>query len=143
MAEQKDEDLFGGDVFDNWDEVEPGHIISKFPSRLRYRQGADVSNWIACGGTKYLPRNWFMQCGAQKDTFTARKFGGIEVTFPTPFGDNPIFLCNVIATLPVFEAVYALQAVAASRSVMEVYWWSVNNFTRVYFNWLAIGPVGL
>jgi hypothetical protein len=49
----------------------------------------------------------------------------------------------VIATMPGFEAVYALQAVAASRAVMEVYWWSVNNLTRVYFNWLAIGPVGL
>ena len=142
MAEKED-DIFGGDVFDSWDEVEPGHIISKFPSRLRYRQGGDYDNWATYGGTKYLARNWHMQCGAARDTFTARKFGGFSITYPAPFGDDPIFLATVTGTLPGFEEVYALQCIAASRAVMEVYWWSINNITRIYINWLAIGPTGL
>jgi hypothetical protein len=141
MAEQ--EDAFGGDVFSNWGEVEPGHVVSLLSEKLRYRQGNSYDDWSGAGGTKYLPRNWFMQIGAAKDTFVQRDSGGFEVEYPVPFGDTPIFLCNVIATLPGFTEITGLQAVAASEAVMEVYWWSAANITRIYINWLAIGPVGV
>ena len=139
MAE---DDAFSGDVFSNWGDIEPGHKIDNLADKLRYRQGNDYDDWSGAGGTKYLPRNWFMQCGAAKDTFVARDSGGFEVEYPVPFGDQPIFLCNVIATLPGFTEITGLQAVGASNEIMEVYWWSAANITRIYINWLAIGPVG-
>jgi hypothetical protein len=142
MAEEQDQDAFGGDIFSNWGDVEPGHVISNIADKLRYRQGNDYDDWSSPGGSKYLPRNWYMQCGAAKDTFTVRSSGGFEVTFPQPFGDNPLFLCNVIGTLPAFTEITGLQAIVQSAAVMEVYWWSAANITQIYINWLAIGPVG-
>ena len=139
MAE---EDAFDSDIFSGFGEIEPGHVISNLAEKLRYRQGADYDDWSVSGGTKYLPRNWHMQCGAAKDIFTARAFGGFEVEYPQAFGDNPIFICNVIGTLPGFTEVTGLQAITQSPAVMEVYWWSAANITRIYINWLAIGPVG-
>ena len=141
MAE--DQDGFGGDIFSNWGDVEPGHVISNIADKLRYRQGNDYDDWSSPGGSKYLPRNWYMQCGAAKDTFTVRSSGGFELEFPQPFGDNPIFLCNVTGTLPAFTEITGLQAVVQSAAVMEIYWWSAANITRIYINWLAIGPVGV
>jgi hypothetical protein len=142
MAEEQDQDAFGGDIFSNWGDVEPGHVISNIADKLRYRQGNDYDDWSSPGGSKYLPRNWYMQCGAAKDSFTVRSSGGFEVTFPQPFGDNPLFLCNVIGTLPAFTEITGLQAIVQSAAVMEVYWWSAANITQIYINWLAIGPVG-
>jgi hypothetical protein len=138
-----DEDAFGGDLFGDWGAVEPGHVITNVSEKLRYRQGNDYNDWSSPGGTKYLPRNWYMQCGAAKDTFVAKASGGFEVTFPQAFGDNPIFLCNVTGTLPGFTEITGLQAIVQSAAVMEVYWWSAANITRIYINWLAIGPVGV
>jgi len=137
-----DEDDFG-DIFSGWDQVKPGHVVTALGEKLRYRQGNDYNDWSSCGGTRYLPRNWFMQCGAAKDTFIQRDSGGFEIEYPVPFGDNPIFLCNVTGTLPGFTEITGLQAVAQNNEIMEIYWWSAANITRIYVNWLAIGPVGV
>jgi hypothetical protein len=36
-----------------------------------------------------------------------------------------------------------MQTTIASASTVEVYWWSTNNLTRIWVNWLAMGPIGL
>ncbi|MFN2213925.1 MAG: hypothetical protein ACK2UE_12715, partial [Anaerolineales bacterium] len=118
------EDAFDNELFDDWGAIQPGNVISPLRDKLRYRQGNDPVDWSSPGGSKYLPRDWQMQCGAAKDTFTARSFGGFEITFPVAFGDNPVFVCSVAGTLPAFTAVSQLQAIPASAAVMEVYWWS-------------------
>ncbi|MFN2263062.1 MAG: hypothetical protein ACK2UM_02275 [Anaerolineales bacterium] len=137
------EDAFDNELFDDWGAIQPGNVISPLRDKLRYRQGNDPVDWSSPGGSKYLPRDWQMQCGAAKDTFTARSFGGFEITFPVAFGDNPVFVCSVAGTLPAFTAVSQLQAIPASAAVMEVYWWSAANITRIYVNWIAIGPIGI
>jgi hypothetical protein len=140
---KKEEDAFEGDIFSGFGtEIEPGHVITDLTGKLRYRQGGDYDDWSMTGGTKYLPRNWYMQCGAAKDIFAAATSGGFEVEYPEPFGNNPIFLCDVIATLPVFTEITCIECETQSPSVMEIYWWSAANITRIYINWLAIGPVG-
>ena len=141
MAE--DQDAFSGELFNDWGAIEPGHVISPLKSSIRYRQGGDVSDWSDPGSQKFLPRDWEIQVGAMKDTFVARSSGGFEVVYPVPFADNPIFVCTVTGTMPAFEEVSQLQAIPSSPAIMEVYWWSVNNITRIYINWIAIGPIGL
>ena len=142
MSDQ-DEDPFAGGFASFTDNIKPGTSIGSWVGKMRYRQGNDPRDWSSCGGSTYLPRDWQMQCGAFMDMFTARKFGGFEVTFPVPFGDSPIVMCTTTGTLPGFEQIAQLQAVIQSSAVVEIYWWSVNNITRIYVNWFAFGPVGL
>ena len=140
MAEN--DDAFGGEVFDDFlGEIKPGTTVSG-AGRLRYRQGSDKRDWSAGGNAKYLPGDWHMQCGAHEKMFTQRKSGGFEITFPTPFAEPPVFIVSCAGTLPLFEEV-RFQATIQSAAVIEVYWWSTNNLTRVYVNWLALGPIGL
>jgi hypothetical protein len=142
MSDQ-DRDAFDGDLFNDWlGEIKPGGKVSGLTGQLRYRQGSDGVDWSAAGAQKYLPHEWHMQVGAAYDMFTSRNSGGFEITFPTPFAEPPIVLVTIAATLPLFEQV-DIQAPIQSASVCEVYWWSVNNITRIYVNWLAFGPIGL
>ncbi len=143
MTDDDYHDAFDEELFTDWGVIKPGHVISALSERLRYRCGNSPRNWSGAGSTKYLPRDWQMMCGSFRDIFTARSFGGFEVTMPVPFADNPLFLCTVTATLPGFKEVSQLQAVVVNPEKIEVYWWSVDNLTRIYINWLAIGPVGI
>ncbi len=139
----KDEDAFGGGVFDEWlDTIKPGSIISGLVGKLRYRAGNDAKDWSGAGSTKYLPGNWHMMCGAFRDMFTSRSSGGFEVNFPVPFAEPPLLMVAISGTLPAFEEA-RFQAPIQSSSTFEVYWWSTNNITRLYINWLALGPIGL
>ncbi len=138
----ENDDAFGGDLFGDFlDTVKPGTRVSAV-GMMRYRQGNDPRNWSGPGGSKYLPGDWHMQCGAHKKMFTVRKSGGFEITFPIPFAEPPLFLVSCAGTLPMFEEV-RMQSTIQSAAVIEIYWWSTNFLTRVYVNWLAFGPIGL
>ncbi len=138
------EDAFSGEMFgDFMDTIKPGSRVSRGdPGLLRYRQGNDPRDWSGAGGTKYLPGDWNMQCGSFRKMFTVRKSGGFEVTLPIPFAEPPLVLVSISGTLPAFEEV-RFQSTIQSAGVFEVYWWSTNFITRVYINWLALGPIGL
>jgi hypothetical protein len=83
-----------------------------------------------------------MQTGCYRDTFTARSSGGFEFDFPVPFADPPLLISSIAGTLPAFEE-SVMQTTVQSASTVEVYWWSTNNLTRIWVNWLALGPIGL
>ena len=136
------DDAFSG-AFSDWDVgVKPGTRLSLLIGRLRYRQGNDIKDWSGAGGTKYVVNDWHMQVGAHEEMFTQRSSGGFEVTFPIPFAEPPLFVVSPAGTKPLFEEI-RFQATVQSAAVFEVYWWSTNNLTRVYVNWLAIGPIAL
>lgn len=141
MAE--DDDAFGGETFDDFlaTGIRPGTTVSSV-GRLRYRQGGDAKDWSWYGNAKYLPRDWHMQCGAARWSGSARQSGGIEVTFPTPFAEPPLVMTCPAGTFPPFEEVRSATTIQSAAAI-EIYWWSTNNLTRVYFNWLALGPIGL
>jgi hypothetical protein len=82
-----------------------------------------------------------MQCGSFRDIFAARNSGGFEVDFPEPFANPPIVHATIAGTLPAFEE-SQISVVIQSSATFEVYWWSTNNITRIYINWLAMGPIG-
>lgn len=142
MADQ--EDAFGGDLFSNWMEnLEPGvGKVSSLIGQLRYRAGGSSTDWSTPGSTKYLPRDWHMQAGCFRDMFTARSSGGFEFDFPVAFSEPPLLISSIAGTLPSFEEA-VMQTTVASASTVEVYWWSVNNLTRIWVNWLALGPIGI
>ncbi len=121
--------------------LRPGHKVSLGGS-LRYRQGSDPKDWSQPGGSKYLPREWQMQVGAQKWTGGARKSAGFEINFPVAFADPPVVLVSCSNTTPLFEEV-RFQVTFQSAATVEVYWWSTNNLTLVSVSWLAIGPIGM
>lgn len=136
------DDMFGGELFDDFlGSIKPGTTVT-ISGVLRYRQGADPSDWSAAGGTKYLPRDWQMMCGSAKWTGAAATSGGFEITFPVAFGDSPVVYVSPAGTFPPFEEI-RFQATIQSSEVTEIYWWSTNNLTKVYVSWFAIGPVGL
>ena len=136
------DDAFEG-LFDDWNQdIKPGSTLSYLIGQLRYRQGNDIKDWSGAGGTKYLTHDWHMQLGSFRDMFTVRKSGGFEITFPVPFAEPPVILVTISGTLPAFEEA-TIQAPVQSAAVVEVYWWSTNNITRIYVNWLAFGPIGL
>ena len=137
-------DAFSGDLFGDFlgaGAIGAGRTVSGV-GRLRYRQGNNAKDWSGAGGSKYLPRDWHMQCGSQKWSGTARTSGGFEITFPVPFAEPPIILVSPAGTFPPFEEI-RWQSTIQSSAVIEVYWWSTNNLTKVYVNWLALGPIGL
>jgi hypothetical protein len=137
-----DDDAFEG-AFDDWNqEIRPGTVISDLIGRLRYRQGNDPRDWSGAGGSKYLPMDWHMQCGTQKWTGPAATSGGFEITYPTPFGENPVIVGVPINTTPLYKDV-RIQMTHQSAAVCEVYWWSADNLTRVDVSWLALGPISL
>jgi hypothetical protein len=142
MAEQ--EDAFGGDLFADWlDGLSPGAgRVSSLIGQLRYRAGGSSTDWSTPGSTKYLPRDWHMQTGCFRDMFTARSSGGFEFDFPVSFSEPPLLISSIAGTLPSFEEA-VMQTTVASASTVEVYWWSTNNLTRIWVNWLALGPIGL
>lgn len=142
MSEQ--EDAFGGDLFAGWlDQFGPGEgRVSSLVGQLVYRAGSDALDWSQPGSTKYLPRNWHMQAGCYRDTFTARSSGGFEFDFPIPFADPPLLISSIAGTLPAFEE-SIIQTTVQSKTTIEVYWWSTNNLTRIWVNWLALGPIGV
>ncbi len=74
--------------------------------------------------------------------FTARNSGGFEFNFPVPFAEPPILISSIAGTLPNFEE-SIIQTTVQSASTVEVYWWSTNNLTRIWVNWLALGPIGI
>lgn len=139
-----DEDAFGGDLFADWMEnLEPGAgKVSSMIGRLIYRQGGSSTDWSTPGAQKFLPRDWHMQCGCYRKIFTARSSGGFSFTFPISFAEPPIIISSIAGTLPSFEE-SVMQTTIASASTVEVYWWSTNNLTRIWVNWLAMGPIGL
>ncbi len=137
----ENDDAFGGKFSEFLGDVRPGQTVS-MAGRLRYRQGNDPRDWSGPGGSKYLPHDWFMQCGAKRWSGGARRSGGFEVFFPVPFGDGPIVLVTCAGTFPPFEEV-RFQSTIQSSAAIEVYWWSTNNLTKVYISWLALGPIGL
>ena len=138
----ENDDAFGGGLFGDFlDTVKPGTRVSGI-GLMRYRAGASSRNWSSPGNAKYLPGDWHMQCGAHKKMFTQRSSGGFEITFPIPFAEPPLFIVSCGGTLPLFEEV-RFQSTIQSSAVIEIYWWSTNNLTRVYVNWLAFGPIGL
>ena len=135
------DDGFGG-YYDSFLEgITPGSKVSS-GGIFRYRQGGDPRDWSAAGGSKYLPGDWQMQAGCIKWTGAAAASGMVEITFPTPFADSPIVLCTVTNTNPGFERC-VVQPTIAAPSLLEVYWWSDNNLTRVDIFWLALGSIGL
>lgn len=137
-----DQDAFDDGAFDDWvGDIRPGAKVSHV-GLLRYRQGADPRDWSIGGGSKYLPGDWHMQAGCSKQTFTARSSGGFEITFPVPFGDAPICFVSPAGTTPLFEEI-RYQVTIQSNAFIEVYWWSTNNLTKLWVNWLAMGPIGL
>ena len=138
----KEKDVFDDDLFTGFlDKVEPGATVPGIIGKLKYRAGSDPNDWDQAGSTKYLPGQWHMQVGSFRDMFTARSSGGFAVSFPEPFANPPIVFASVSGTLPAFEEVQIMTTIA-SASTFEVYWWSVNNLTRVYIHWLAFGPIG-
>lgn len=139
----EEEDSFGGELFEDWGELRPGRVVPPLGGKIRYRQGADAVNWRTPGGQKYLPRDWQIQCGSIKDEFAAATFGAVEVEFPVAFADNPLFIAVCTGTWPAFEKIYEPQIGAVNPGKYDIYWWSINNLTKIYFNWLAIGPIGL
>lgn len=136
-----DDDLFGGFFNDFLEGFKPGTKVRNI-GLLRYRQGNDPRDWSGAGGTKYLPSDWHMQCGTQKWTGGAATSGAFEITYPTPFADNPVIIGTVINTTPLFEDC-RIHMSHASAAVCEVYWFSANNLTRVDVSWLALGPIAL
>ena len=140
----EDEDAFGGDLFKAWlDNLGPGAgRVSALIGQLRYRAGSSKNDWSSPGSTKFLPRDWHMQVGCFRKMFSARKSGGFEFDFPVDFADPPILISSIAGTLPSFEQV-VMQTTVQSKSTVEVYWWSVNNLTRIWVNWLAMGPIGI
>ena len=137
----ENDDAFGSGFSDFLGDIKPGKTVS-MAGRLRYRQGNDPRSWAGAGGSKYLPHDWYMMCGAQKWSGGARKSGALEITFPVPFAEPPVILVTCAGTFPPFEEV-RMQSTIASAAVIEVYWWSTNNLTKLYVNWLAMGPIGL
>jgi hypothetical protein len=142
MAEQ--EDAFGGDLFKDWlHGLEPGAgRVGSVVGQLRYRAGGDARDWSTPGSTKYLPGDWNMQTGCFRKMFTARNSGGFEFNFPVAFAEPPLLISSIAGTLPSFEE-SVMQTTVQSKSTVEVYWWSTNNLTRIWVNWLALGPIGL
>ena len=138
MAE---DDAFEGGFDDFLGDIAPGRTVS-MAGRLRYRQGNDPRDWSGAGGSKYLPHDWYMMCGSKKWSGAAAKSGGFEITFPIPFGDSPVMLVTCAGTFPPFEEV-RMQSTIQSAAVIEVYWWSTNNLTKLYVSWFAMGPIGL
>jgi len=45
-------------------------------------------------------------------------------------------------TFPPFEEIRAMVTIQSAAAI-EIYWWSTNNLTKAYFNWLALGPIGI
>ena len=129
------------EYFIDWDAygLKPGRKIS-YGGTLRYHQGSDPIDWGDPGAQKYIPINWFMQCGVAKDTFGARDHGAFEITFPVAFGGTPIFLANIVNTTPAFTDTHG-QFPLSSAAAAEVHWWSAVNLTEIWVAWLAIGPV--
>lgn len=140
MAEDKD--AFGGEAFKDWvGDIRPGTRVSHV-GLLRYRQGNDPRDWSGGGGSKYLPGDWHMMCGCSHQSFSARSSGGFEITFPVPFAEPPLCFVSPAGTTPLFEEI-RYQVTIQSAAVIEVYWWSTNNLTHLWVNWLAMGPIGL
>jgi hypothetical protein len=140
MAEN--EDAFGGELFGDWLEgIKPGRVSSAV-GQMRYRAGSDPRDWSAPGSSKYLPGDWHMQCGCYRKMFTARSSGGFEFDFPIAFAEPPLLISSIAGTLPSFEEA-VMQTTVQSSSTIEVYWWSTNNLTRIWVNWLALGPIGI
>ena len=141
MAE-KEQDAFSDEIFDDWKgEIRPGSKESHV-GMLRYRQGNDARDWSGGGAQKFLPGDWEMQAGCSKQTFSARKSGGFEITFPVPFAEPPLCFVSPAGTTPLFEEI-RYQVTIQSNAVIEVYWWSTNNLTALWVDWLAMGPIGL
>ena len=137
MSDQ--EDSFG-DFFKSFTESITGGSRVSSGGLFRYRQGSDLKDWSKSGGTKYLPGEWHIQAGCLRWTGAAAVSGMKELTFPTPFADAPILICQVTNTIPGFERCVCQPTVQAGGVSEEVYWWSDNNLTRVDFRWIAIGP---
>ena len=139
----RDEDAFGGNLFEDWlDNLDAAGRVASAVGQLRYRAGGNSRDWSAPGSSKYLPGDWHMQAGCFRKMFTARKSGGFEISFPTPFAEPPLVIANIGGTLPQFEEA-RFQSTIQSSSVVEIYWWSTNNLTRIWINWLALGPIGI
>jgi hypothetical protein len=137
------DDPFGSD-FGSFEDLlanlTPGHKSSNF-GLIRYREGADPTNWASGGASIYVPSSYFFLAGASKWTGAATDHGAVEVTFPVPFVDLPLVIGNAINTTPLFQAVW-VQCPPASGASFEWYWWSTDNLTMVTIAWLAVGPAG-
>jgi hypothetical protein len=134
-----DEDSFG-DFFRSFTEGITGGKRVSGGGLFRYRQGGDLKNWSNAGTKKYLPGDWHIQAGCCKWTGAAAVFGMVELTFPIPFADAPIIVCQPTNTNPGFERCVCQPTVSGSGIDEEVYWWSDNNLTRVDIRWIAFGP---
>ena len=141
MAEE--EDAFGSGTFDDFlaTGIRPGKTVSG-GGRLRYQLGGKARDWSWYGNQKFLSRDWHMQCGASRWSGAAANSGNIEVFFPTPFAEPPLVMMCPAGTFIPFQEIRAMVTIQSAAAI-EIYWWSTINLTKVYFNWLALGPIGL
>ena len=133
------------DMFDGFDDFSGGNLKpgrkATLGGTLRYHEGSDPNDWSFPGGAKYVPHDYMILVGSFKWTGTARTSGAVEVTFPAVFAGEPIVICSVASTVPVWQDCRC-QAPPSSGSAFEIYWFSAVNLTQVVFHWLGIGPLG-
>ncbi len=115
--------------------MKPGRAV---PQVLRYRQGGHARSWAQPGSTSYVPHSAFLMAGSVAWSGVAAVSGNLTFAFKNKFSETPLVLVTVANTTPLFEGVW-LQA-SSDGPGMEIYWWSTNPVSLIWFHWLAIGP---
>jgi hypothetical protein len=115
----------------------PGRVLVS-QQLLRYRQGGDARSWGEPGSASYVPRGAFLQAGSVSWSGEAATHGSLTFAFKNAFIETPLVLVTVVNTTPLFKGVW-FQA-ASDGPGMEIWWWSGDALTEVWFHWLAVGP---
>lgn len=122
--------------FEEMMKLAPGRVTPL----LRYRQGGDPRAWARPGGQVYLPAGAMLLAGSCRWTGAAATSGQLTLTFPARFADEPLLLCSVARTAPLYvdARCQALGEAAQGR----ITWYAAAPLTEVWFHWLALGAAG-
>jgi hypothetical protein len=113
-------------------------------SPVYMRQGGDVTNWDLYGVNNYIPAVSKLQCGSIQWAGAPAALGTIQITFPSPFIDNPIVIptaadinLGMMTGNPI-----AVSVAVSGPTTAEIFWWAVDGvttFTTMEIRWLAMG----
>jgi hypothetical protein len=117
------------------DIVDDTKVGNRVPQFYR-RQGGDASNWATTGTTSRTPGMVRMQGGAIEWTGSIVPQGGITITFPVAFSNNPLAFATTTTSF------ITLRIASISTTQVEIFWYDTSGGgkTSVGINWLAIGP---
>jgi hypothetical protein len=119
--------------------MKPGAMVMPL---LRYRMGANYTNWALGGNNHYVPKEWQMLAGASLWSGGSATSGALEVVYPFAFTSTPLLIGSVAATTPPLKPLM-WQLLSANPDGLEFYWSCPDALTAVVFHWLAIGPIAV